>query len=234
MKQEIEKTKWQQLRSTLTDTKVLKIIGFWAILVIAIASFWAIGSKELRKEHYRHYTQYEVYQETNMLIYDSIKYELVKEVDRYIGEATQYTASINGIVIVDKCLEHGIDICFVLAQGEQESHFGTQGLARKTNSVFNVFAFDGHSYNEINSNGKYKHPNDCVEPYLKLLERDYLVDGKTEYDLLKEYVNKNGARYASADTYENSLVNKMQKIKDSTKIDMMYQQLKRQQLILGM
>lgn len=184
------------------------------------------------RDRYHHYTSFEIFQETNILVYDSIKLSLAGEVDNYIKKVAESSA-LSGLVIVNKCLEYDIDICFVLAQGEQESHFGTQGLARKTNSVFNIFAFDGHEYNAINSNGKYAHPNDCIEPYLKLLKRDYLVGGKTEYDMLNNYVNKNGMRYASAENYEKVLFDKMIKIKSVTKIDSTYQELKKQALIIG-
>lgn len=182
---------------------------------------------------YHFYSSYEIFEETNTLRYDSLKLVLVNEVDRYIARASNNASALNGIVVVDNCINNDIDICFVLAQGEQESHFGTQGLARKTNSVFNVFAFDGQNYNAINKNGKYNHPNDCVAPYIALLKRDYLVDGKTEYDMLHKYVNKNGARYASAETYEQSLVDKIAKIKTNTEIDGLYQSLRKQKLILG-
>lgn len=184
-------------------------------------------------EHYKHYTSYQVYIETNKLVYDSIKLSLVEQVDQYISQVA-HSSNLNGLVLVNNCLEYDIDICFVLAQAEQESHFGTQGVARKTNSVFNVFAFDGKNYNQINTNGKYAHPNDCVEPYMRLLKRDYLVNGKTEYDMLNEYVNKHGKRYASSENYEQALFNKVNKIKNNTSIDSTYQELLKQKLIIEM
>lgn len=233
--QENKKAKWYQTPEGRESAwKNVKAGAFILCMVAALITAGIMAKREIFKDHYRHYTQYMVYQETNKLVHDSIKLELIREVDRYIGEATQNTSALDGLVVVDNCIKYGIDICFVLAQGEQESHFGTQGLARKTNSVFNVFAFDGHSYNAINKNGKYQHPNDCVEPYLRLLERDYLVEGKTEYDLLTNYVNKNGARYASSDGYEKRLVSKITKIRENTRIDALYQELKKQRLIVGM
>lgn len=191
-------------------------------------------TKEKYKDVYHEYTSYEIYQEESRLRYDSLLLELSNEINTYISKVSNGASSLSGLVVATQCLEYDIDICFVLAQGEQESHFGTQGIARKTNSVFNVFAFDGHSYNKINSNGKYNHPNDCVEPYLKLLKRDYLADGKTEFDLLHKYVNKNGARYASAESYEDSLCNKMNKIKSETRIDALCGAIKKQRLIIGL
>lgn len=206
----------------------------WMFLLVVFGIFGIIKTIEAAsRDRYRHYTSFEIYQETNKLIYDSIKLSLVDKVDNYIADVAK-TSALNGLVIVNNCLEYDIDICFVLAQGEQESHFGTKGIARKTNSVFNVFAFDGHDYNRINKDGKYSHPNDCVEPYLKLLKRDYLVDGKTEYDMFKKYVNKTGKRYASDPEYEKTLFDKFNKIRNNTDIDITYQELKKQALIIGM
>ena len=167
------------------------------------------------------------------LKYNAAKNDLVNEVDNYIKSVAPQS-SLEGYVIMEECLENSIDICFVLAQGENESHFGTTGLARKTNSVFNVYAFDGLGHNEISNQGKYKHPNYSVKPYIELLKSDYLVNGKTEYDLMDgEYVNKNGARYASSETYEKSLLNKYTKIRQYTKIDSLCQEVNKYKLFLG-
>lgn len=205
------------------------LMAFFVFVLFTVAAI-----KEHYKDVYHEYTSYEVYQEESRLRYDSLLLELSNEIDAYISKVSNGSSSLSGFVVATQCIEHDIDICFVLAQGEQESHFGTQGVARKTNSVFNVFAFDGHSYNKINANGKYNHPNDCVEPYLKLLKRDYLVNGKTEFDMLHKYVNKNGARYASAESYEDSLCNKMNKIKSETRIDALCGAIKKQRLIIGL
>ena len=103
------------------------------------------------------------------------------------------------------CLKYDIDIIFVLAQGQAESHFGTAGTARKTNSVFNVGAYNGHSASKQISNGfGFKHPNDSVEPYILLLMDYYLVN-KTTNDLLYNYVNIYNMRYASNLAYEKFL-----------------------------
>lgn len=168
------------------------------------------------------------------LKYNAAKLELVNEVDNYIKSIASQS-SLDGYVIVEECMNSGIDICFVLAQGESESHFGTTGLARRTNSVFNVYAFDGHSHEEISEKGKYKHPNYSVAPYIELLKNDYLVNGKTEYDLMDtEYVNKYGKRYASSETYERSLLDKYTKIRQSTKIDSLSQETNKYKMFLGL
>ena len=209
------------------------ISGGFIVIIVVLTLYLIFGKLSKTAEVYHKYTSYEIYNETNKLVYDSIKLALLNEVDRYILEVAP-TSSLSGLVIINNCIKYDIDICFVLSQAEQESHFGTQGLARKTNSVFNVYAFDGHDYNMINKKGKYDHPNDCVEPYIKLLKRDYLVNGKTEYDMLDKYVNKHGKRYASSETYEAALQKNFSKIKTTTRIDSLSQELHRYRLILGM
>ena len=148
---------------------------------------------------------------------------LINEVNSYIKTIAP-TSKLSGKDIVEKCLKYNIDIIFVLAQGQIESHYGTTGTARKTNSVFNVGAYDGHSANKQNKNGfGFNNPNDSVEPYLKVLINNYLVNGKTEYDLMNNYVNYLGMRYASNKNYERMLKSVYNKIKKTTNIyDLQY------------
>lgn len=145
------------------------------------------------------------------------------EVDNYIKSIAP-TSKLSGKDIAEKCLEYNIDIMFVLAQGQIESHYGTAGTARKTNSVFNVGAYDGHSANKQNKNGfGFNNPNDSIEPYLILLTNEYLVNGKTEHDLMNNYVNYLGMRYASDNNYERMLKSIYNKIKKTTNIyDLQY------------
>ena len=51
---------------------------------------------------------------------------------------------------------------------------------------------------------KYSHPNESIEPYLKLLYRNYLTD-EAEAGLLKKFVDRNGNRFASDKNYEEKL-----------------------------
>ena len=141
------------------------------------------------------------------------------------------TSCLRAIVVVDNCIKYDIDVCFVLAQGQKESHFGTQGLARKTNSVWNVFAFDGQTLEQIHKKGKYETPDDSVEPYMELLKKKYLRD-KTEYDLLDKFVNSEGNRYASDKNYEHALSEIYTRVKQETKIDYYSQQMKKYDMLL--
>lgn len=131
--------------------------------------------------------------------------ELVEEIDSYISTVAP-TSALSGRAVFNACDKHNIDIAFVLAQGELESHYATKGLAAKTNSVFNVLAYDGRTANDIIRSGHgFKDPDDSVEPYIKLLVKNYLVKGRTEYDLMNNFVNASGHRYASNENYEVQL-----------------------------
>lgn len=200
-------------------------VSIWIVTLIIVSIFLA----NVRKNYT--VNKFHIFEEMTELKYNDVKYQLAVSIDDYIKKIAP-TSCLNGITILDNCLRYDIDICFVLAQGEKESHFGTQGLARKTNSVFNVFAYDGHGYDEICNKGKYKSPDASVEPYMQLLQNRYLID-KTEYDLLAEYVDKNGQRYASAPDYEDSLRIIYNRIKTNTPIDSLTQELKKYSIILG-
>ena len=132
-------------------------------------------------------------------------------------------SNLSGYAVVDACLRHNMDIVFVLAQGQNESHFGTAGIARKTNSVFNVMSYDNLSADDILSRGHgYTHPDQSVEPYIRLIRNDYMVDGKTVQDLMTCFVNKNGHRYASNPQYENALRRTYNRIDNTTNISELY------------
>lgn len=147
-----------------------------------------------------------IYRDNIEIYYEGARAKFIKEIDLVIREAAP-TTCMNGLAILNGYEEYGVDIFFVLAQGHIESHFGTRGMAARTNSVFNVYAYDGLKYADINRRGKYEHPDLSIIPYLKLLRDQYIVDGKTEIDLMHNYVNKDGKRYASNEQYETLLTN---------------------------
>jgi hypothetical protein len=152
--------------------------------------------------------------------------ELIAEVDSYIKSVAP-KSKVKGKYIVHNCLKNNIDIKFVLAQGHIESHFGTKGTAHQTHSIFNIGAYDGMSSNKMISKGfRYKNPNHSIKPYIKTLKDNYLVNGKTTKDLLKNYVNKNGKRYATDKHYENNLKTLYNNIKENTDIDTKINQIK--------
>jgi hypothetical protein len=154
--------------------------------------------------------------------------KLVEEVDRYITEMAP-TSGLEAYHVVEKCLEYETNIVFVLAQGLLESHFGTKGVAARTNSVWNVGAFDNQR-----PRNWYKSPNESLEPYLKLIQEDYLINITHQGDTIhkdlhhlvedRSYVNYAGNRFASARGYENAMRKLMVRINMETSINF-YQEI---------
>jgi flagellum-specific peptidoglycan hydrolase FlgJ len=165
--------------------------------------------------------------------FDAAREALAIEVDNYI-QTVAPNAVVDALNLIDLCSNYGVDIRFVLAQGHVESHFATKGTARRTNSIFNVGAYDGHSANKQIKNGfGYKHPDYSVEPYLILLTTRYLIDGKTEQDLLDKFVDKDGKRYASSKTYETMLRERIEKMDSIANITSTYEVYCKYKLMLG-
>ncbi len=136
-----------------------------------------------------------------------IKDELVSEVSRYIYKQAPNAHDEIANYIVSACIEHDIDICFAMAQTQIETNFGTLGAGRHTSrkSLFGV-------------SKRYGTYEDAVYDYTSLLRTRYLIRGKTEHDLMRNYINKNGHRYAEHSGYEISLRSTYKTIKNSTDI----------------
>ena len=161
----------------------------------------------------------------NMMIaeYETARNQLAIEVDNYISSVAP-KANIDPYLMIDLCWEYGVDIRFVLAQGQIESHFATKGTAARTLSVFNVGAYDGHSASRQRRNGfGFSDPNESIEPYLQLITTEYMVNGKTESDLMKNYVNGLGMRYASNPRYESMLRSVYKRISNRPAFNIAYE-----------
>lgn len=152
---------------------------------------------------------------------EKMKSSLINEVDQFFSKVAPET-ELTPSFLVEKCLEYEMDMVFVLSQGLIESHFGTKGLAAKTNSVWNVGAYDNQK-----PRNWYETQDESVEPYLKLVTEKYLIEvtskGDTIYKdlqhlVLYSYTNYDGKRFASARGYENAMRKLMVKIDMETNI----------------
>lgn len=218
------------IKSFFTKKQVLKTFLF-CLCVVVLSSVIIMVTDYKRNQDLANYP-FKVMKHEAVLSYNESKSALVKEVKAYIDSIAP-TSSLNGYAIVECCEKYDLDIKFVLAQGQIESHFGTTGMAVKTNSVFNVGAYDNTKYENINGKFKYKHPDFSIEPYMQLLYADYITGTKNELDLMAKYVNKNGQRYSSNNDYEKQMLDLYQKIDKATKITELQGEMRRYKIIIG-
>lgn len=141
---------------------------------------------------------------------DSIYNAKVKAVDEYMKYALDnqgfsiQSTRLDAETLVRACDSSNFDLPFVMAAAHLESCFGATRRAQLTNSVFSEGCWD-NGKNKV----RYSDPNESVYGYIDLLNRSYLVNGKTLKDLLVpgKFVNGLGKRYASDKNYEKKLKN---------------------------
>ena len=100
------------------------------------------------------------------------------------------------------CYKYNFDEPLLLSQSQNESHFGTAPRARRTGSVISIGQWDNKTVTT------YPDQDSCFEPYIKIMQRDYLQNGKVSVDdLLKagNFVNYLGMRFASNPHYERNV-----------------------------
>lgn len=197
----------EKFRITLNSICIL------IVAIIAVISFsWSLPREE--KDDGLYNTAEEYMRELHTS-YQGVKSDLVDVTQHYIDSVAP-NSGLRALILVENCEKYGIPVTFALAQGEIESHFGTAGLAFRTNSVWNVGAYDNYGLDEISH--RYDNPNDSVVPYLSLLVQNYLPS-KTVEDLLESYVDINGNRYASDKYYESKLKSTLEYIRSHYTID---------------
>lgn len=141
-------------------------------------------------------------------IRDSIKNAIVMEVTKYLKTQSPTSHKFIPKYLVEKGLVHDIDICFMMAQTQIETNYGTLGAGREVSrrSLFGVAV------------RRYSNYENAVDDYCKLLKKSYLGNHKTEKHLMTKYVTLRGARYASNPNYEAHLSKTYRDITQRTNI----------------
>lgn len=212
-----------------TVKKTLKYLGLCvAIIVITITTAVVTHNKIYSDCGLTDYN-YMIYRDRTELALDGCRDAIVTEIDHYIDSVAS-DSGLNGIKLFELCNKYDVDVRFAMAQAEAESHFGTTGIASKTNSVWNVRAFDGRSADDMIRKGDAApHPDMSIEPYLILLTTEYLVDGKNELDMFEKFVNKYDKRYASNPNYENLVEGIYNRINECTDLDRLLKEYRKLQ-----
>jgi len=138
---------------------------------------------------------------------DSLKGQLVDEVTAYINKVAPTSYEALPSYMVEQCLDSDLDICFMMSQTQLETCFGTAGMGR-AKSRYSMFGVTR----------RYTSYENCIDDYVALLKSSYLVKGRTEQDLMKNYVNGCGYRYASSPTYERELSQTYKRVVQATNI----------------
>ena len=193
----------ENFRNTLKYASIAFLFG---MIIFAVPTTIILIDKHHSEKNY----VFEVYRENLELDYYRSKDVLVDVVDSYIKEVAP-SSIMNGIAFVNKCDEYNMNLFFVIAQAQVESAFATKGLGQKMNSAFNVKAYDGKGSKYMD---KYHHPDESIEPYIVLIKNDYMGDSKTEMDLMDNYVNFEGKRYATNPDYEAMMLSTYKKLID--------------------
>lgn len=216
-----------------TLKKVLKIATTAVmVIVLAVASTTITHNKLCNDIGMSDYS-YQIYRSRTELAMEGVKDEIVTEIDNYIDSVAN-DSGLNGIRLFELCDKYGVDVRFAMAQAEAESHFGTKGVAAKTNMVWNVKAYDNRTADDMIKKGDAKtHPDMSIEPYLILLTNEYLVNGKTEHDMFDKFVDSNGKRYASNPNYETMVLNIYNRINENTKLKSLLKEYRRYKMILS-
>ncbi|MGL5692052.1 MAG: glucosaminidase domain-containing protein [Bacteroidales bacterium] len=146
-----------------------------------------------------------------MYVYKSLKDETQSYIDYYTN-THKYLFASN---FIQYSYEYNVDLNLMLSQGKLESHFGSKGRARYTNSVFGVGAYDSG----VNVY-YFDTPNESIGPYARYIAKRYLSNGRTTEDLLKKgFVCIYGHRYASSENYERMLMQNIYNIGKTTNIN---------------
>ena len=144
-------------------------------------------------------------------------------INKKIEAATEYISdnlakfggrSINDVPfdisdLVIACHEKKYDLPLAMAQLQIESHFGTDGSRQeKTKSLFSVGLYDSGRNRKTYSTYK-----DAIDDYIKIMQEHYFQNGTVSIDeLLTNFVDEFGHRYASNPNYEKSIKSTRNKI----------------------
>ena len=198
------------------------------IFTITVFLFITIGSSQLswccNNNSYNHINSYKIYDVNDINIetpvinkeYDSTYAAVLKATANYINKQAPKAHNDLPKYLLDAALEYDIDLCFMMAQTQLETNFGTLGAGREKSrrSLFGVYT------------KKYTSYEYAIDDWCNLLHKSYLGKGRTEEHLMNSYTSHSGKRYAENPSYEISLKSTYKSIVKSTGLKQMQTELK--------
>ena len=198
------------------------------IFTITVFLFITIGSSQLswccNNNSYDHINSKKLYDVNDINIetpiinkeYDSTYAAVLKATANYINKQAPKAHNDLPKYLLDAALEYDIDLCFMMAQTQLETNFGTLGVGREKSrrSLFGVYM------------KKYTSYEYAIDDWCNLLHKSYLGKGRTEEHLMNSYTSHSGKRYAENPSYEISLKSTYKSIVKSTGLKQMQTELK--------
>lgn len=198
------------------------------IFTITAFLFITIGSSQLswccNNNSYNHINSNKIYDVNDINIetpiinkeYDSTYAAVLKATANYINKQAPKAHNDLPKYLLDAALEYDIDLCFMMAQTQLETNFGTLGAGREKSrrSLFGVYT------------KKYTSYEYAIDDWCNLLHKSYLGKGRTEEHLMNSYTSHSGKRYAENPSYEISLKSTYKSIVKSTGLKQMQTELK--------
>lgn len=197
------------------------------IFTITAFLFITIGSSQLswccNNNSYNHINSDKIYDVNDINIetpvnkeYDSTYAAVLKVTANYINKQAPKAHNDLPKYLLDAALEYDIDLCFMMAQTQLETNFGTLGAGREKSrrSLFGVYT------------KKYTSYEYAIDDWCNLLHKSYLGKGRTEEHLMNSYTSHSGKRYAKNPSYEISLKSTYKSIVKSTGLKQMQTELK--------
>lgn len=132
------------------------------------------------------------------------------QIQSFIDAKSGGKSPITAKNVIDVSAKYNVPVELILAQGAMESNFGTKGRAARTNNIFNVGnvtagdTMKKDSPEQKAASKSFDSWIDGLDAYASLISRRYAPDGDWT-QLLDNFVNDEGNRYATAPGYEDSL-----------------------------